>query len=247
MWTDRTLFPEQGSVDDTSRQFEDDYVLLGAAAGCEIETLRLLYRRAVREVHPDVNPALADDPDAQQRLRALNTAMQRLEDYFREHERLPLQPLNAAPEPAFALAGAHPAAPRQAADGGDVRVGGLKWLLVSATVALAIWALAPEPAKPPPPVEHAGPSPAEREAARTAEDDARRRARYAMAFGVRVGDGPERVKAILGKPLMVAGDVWEYGPSHVIFRDGRVVDWYSSPLQPISVDEASRLAPASSR
>lgn len=234
-------------MDDVSHQFEDDYVLLGAPSGCEIETLRLHYRRAVREVHPDVNPALADVPEAQDRLRALNAAMQRLEEFQREHGRLPLQPLHAPAEPAFALAGAGAvAAPARRDAGEGVRVGGLKWLLVSATVAIAIWALAPEPAKPPPPVAH-GPTAAEREAARVAEDDARRRARYAMTFGVRVGDGPERVKAILGAPLLVTGEVWEYGPSHVIFRDGRVVDWYSSPLKPISVDEASRLAPARSR
>lgn len=241
------MFPWRGAVDDVSHHFEDDYVLLGAPPGCEIETLRLHYRRAVREVHPDVNPALADVPEAQQRLRALNAAMQRLEEFQREHGRLPLQPLNAPAEPAFALAGGGAPAPAPQVGGEDgVRVGGLKWMLVSAAVALAIWALAPEPAKPPPP-EAQGPSLAEREAQRATDDEARRRARYAMTFGVRIGDGPERVKAILGAPLIVGGDVWEYGPSHVIFRDGRVVDWYSSPLQPISVDEASRLAPASSR
>jgi hypothetical protein len=238
-------------VDDHSHHFEDDYVLLGAPSGCDLETLRLLYRRAVREVHPDVNPTLADVPEAQERLRALNAAMQRLEEFQRDNGRLPLQPLNTTPEAASTVAMGNgngigvAAGPRVAADE-PARVGGLKWLLVSATVALAIWALAPEPAKPPPPAPR-GPTPAEQESARLADDEARRHARYAMTFGVRIGDDDDRVRAILGEPLLVTGDVWEYGPSHVIFRDGRVVDWYSSPLKPISVDEASRLAPANPR
>jgi hypothetical protein len=239
----------QGTVDDLSHRFEDDYVLLGAPSGCDLETLRRFYRRAVREVHPDVNPALADVPEAQQRLRALNAAMQRLEEFQREHGHLPLQPENTAPEPA-ALGGAGlgaAASARERAAEEPARIGGLKWLLVSTTVALAIWALAPEPAKPPPPVPE-GPTPtAQREAARLAVDEARRQARYATAFGVRIGDHADRVRAILGEPLLVTGEVWEYGPSHVIFRDGRVVDWYSSPLKPISVDEASRIAPADPR
>lgn len=235
-------------MDDHSHPFEDDYVLLGAPPGCDLETLRLLYRRAVREVHPDVNPALADVPEAQDRLRALNAAMQRLEEFQRENGRLPLQPLNAGPEaaPVAALGLGIAAAPRAPGADEPARVGGLKWLLVSTTVALAIWALAPEPAKPPPPAPR-GPTPAEQEAARMADDEARRQARYAMTFGVRIGDDADRVRAILGAPLMVTGDVWEYGPSHVIFRDGRVVDWFSSPLKPIRVDEASRLAPAGPR
>ncbi len=238
----------QGTVDDHSHHFEDDYVLLGAPHGCDLETLRLLYRRAVREVHPDVNPALADVPEAQQRLRALNAAMQRLEEFQRDHGRLPLQPLNAGPEaaPVAAIGPGVAVAPRARVADEPARVGGLKWLLVSTTVALAIWALAPEPAKPPPPAPRVPPH-AEQEATRLADDAARRQARYAMTVGVRIGDDVDRVRAILGKPLLVTGDIWEYGPSHVIFRGGRVVDWYSSPLQPISVDEASRLAPASPR
>ena len=48
------------------------------------------------------------------------------------------------------------------------------------------------------------------------------------------------VRAILGPPILGTAEVWEYGPSHVRFEDGRVIDWYSSPLTPIAVDESSR-------
>jgi hypothetical protein len=215
--------------------FADDYALLGAPASCTLEQLRLHYRRAVREVHPDLHPALADDVDAQQRLRALNAAMARLEEHHQQSGRLPLEPLRQV-APATLQPSLHAAAVASGAarDNGSLRAGGIKWLLVSAAFALGIWALAPEPAKPPPPVEAARAPPV---------DDAAAAARAArgFGFGVRIGDDRHRVKAILGAPILVTGDVWEYGPSHVVFRDGIVVDWYSSPLKPISVDESSRL------
>jgi hypothetical protein len=36
---------------------------------------------------------------------------------------------------------------------------------------------------------------------------------------------------MLGEPDSVHGNRWEYGPSWVRFEDGRVSDWYSSPLR----------------
>jgi hypothetical protein len=227
-------------------EFADDYAMLGAPANCDLEQLRLHYRRSVREVHPDLHPALADDPAAQERLRALNAAMARLEEHQRLNGRLPLQPLRqatpapiAAPAAGLATSGNYAYAARESA---SIRTGGIKWLLVSSAVALGIWALAPEPAKPPPPKrEDRGPPAAGRELAAAPKSTAERRRALATGFGVRIGDDKHRVKVILGAPILVTGDVWEYGPSHVIFRDEHVVDWYSSPLKPISVDESSRL------
>jgi hypothetical protein len=222
----------------STSDFADDYALLGAPAACALEQLRLHYRRAVREVHPDLHPALANDVGAQDRLRALNAAMARLEDHHQQHGRLPLEPLRLATPPMM-QAPAHPAGTAGGAENGALRAGGIKWLLVSATFALGIWALAPEPAKPPPPVEEPRAAPISNEAAMRAAAAAR--AARGLEFGVRIGDDRHRVKAILGAPILVTGDVWEYGPSHVVFRDGHVVDWYSSPLKPISVDESSRM------
>jgi hypothetical protein len=228
----------------TTADFADDYALLGAPSSCDLEQLRLCYRRAVREVHPDLHPALADDPAAQDRLRALNGAMARLEEHHLQYGRLPLQPLRAASAAAAATAGAGggfgapPQTPRVSRPP-SIKVGGIKWMLVSAAVALAIYALAPEPAKPPPPPERKV-TQVDDEATLGPMTRARREKELALTFGVRIGDSPERVKAILGPPILSGGEVWEYGPSHVVFRDGRVVDWYSSPLKPISVDETSR-------
>jgi hypothetical protein len=57
---------------------------------------------------------------------------------------------------------------------------------------------------------------------------------------IRIGDPKRRVRAVLGPPIIATAFVWEYGPSHVRFESGRVVDWYSSPMKPLPADERSR-------
>ena len=41
------------------------------------------------------------------------------------------------------------------------------------------------------------------------------------------------VAALEGVPLSTNGPQWDYGPSWIAFRCGRVADWYSSPLRPL--------------
>lgn len=41
------------------------------------------------------------------------------------------------------------------------------------------------------------------------------------------------VRAIQGEPVIGGTDHWEYGPSWIRFENGKVVDWYSSPLNPL--------------
>ena len=55
--------------------------------------------------------------------------------------------------------------------------------------------------------------------------------------GIRVGDTKLVVRAILGPPVIGNDEVWEYGPSHVTFKNGVVTGWFNSPLKPIRVDE----------
>jgi hypothetical protein len=43
----------------------------------------------------------------------------------------------------------------------------------------------------------------------------------------------DSVVALEGEPLSTNGPQWDYGPSWVAFRCGRVADWYSSPLRPL--------------
>jgi hypothetical protein len=43
----------------------------------------------------------------------------------------------------------------------------------------------------------------------------------------------DAVRAIEGEPTLIGGDRWEYGPSWIRLEDGKVTDWYSSPLRPL--------------
>ncbi len=50
---------------------------------------------------------------------------------------------------------------------------------------------------------------------------------------------PRRVaRAVQGAPYLDGGDRWEYGPSWLLFERGMLVDWYSSPLNPLKVAHA---------
>ncbi len=52
-----------------------------------------------------------------------------------------------------------------------------------------------------------------------------------------VGSSAAEVLRIQGEPLFRSATRWDYGPSHIEFRDDRVSGWYSSPLRPLRVKE----------
>ncbi len=52
-----------------------------------------------------------------------------------------------------------------------------------------------------------------------------------------LGYTKEDVLDIQGKPLMESERRWDYGPSFIEFRDGKVVRWHSSVLRPLAVPE----------
>ena len=54
---------------------------------------------------------------------------------------------------------------------------------------------------------------------------------------IRLGNTKEEVLKIQGKPLMESDRRWDYGPSFIEFRDGKVVRWHSSVLRPLAVPE----------
>ncbi len=224
--------------------FVADYARLGARIGCDFEELKRSYRRAVRELHPDLNPDLADDAHAQGNLRELLSAFRRLNDYYRHFGRLPGEP--RAP-------GANP--PRPAQPSGTITIQPRRSTIGPALVLLlagvGTWLL----------IDHQPPSQAtlptiavpahqpDLRASRPLHADGRTRSFASTGPGasaVRIGDNKQRVRQILGAPIVASAETWDYGPSHVRFKDGRVVDWYSSPLKPIAVDDSSRRSAADS-
>jgi hypothetical protein len=63
--------------------------------------------------------------------------------------------------------------------------------------------------------------------------------RNAINDGLRVGMPERNVLGSIGAPISVEGGRWLYGPSWIRLEEGRVVEWYSSPLHPLKVSRIS--------
>jgi hypothetical protein len=61
---------------------------------------------------------------------------------------------------------------------------------------------------------------------------------------VAVGMDREQVRRILGTPVTEHEQRWEYGPSWIEFRCGKVTSWYASPLYPLRVEDDGAAAQA---
>jgi len=198
--------------------FLDLYRLLGLEPGCGLDEFKQAYRRRVSVLHPDRR-----DEDsrsiAAQRLQQLTAMYGMAMEFHRTHGRLPGAAGVRPPSPAAGKAGPAPATQRVRATRRHSR----RWWLLPAA-AIAAWWLWPTVPSAPPPAEtgpastrHAATMPAPR-----------------PAWGL--GTDAASVLGIEGEPTLKAGDQrWEYGPSWVRFENGKVVDWYSSPLYPLHV------------
>ena len=218
--------------------FLSDYAALGATVGCDIEELKRCYRRKMRELHPDLNPQLANEPQAQEALRDLTRAYRHLTDFHREHDRLP------GSRPPMGPRAAAPRAPEPAEQPTRaVRPRRRTWIVVAALAFAGIgfyaWLQPPDEgeagldsAAAVPTPEAVKPPPAPRRP-RVMRDPLL----ADLDRGIRVGDSKLVVRAILGPPVIGNDEVWEYGPSHVTFKNGVVTGWFNSPLKPIRVDE----------
>ncbi len=209
-----------------------DYLLLRAPVGCGIDEVKRCYRREVRDLHPDRHPELANDPQAQEVLQRLTVAYRRLVEYHKVHGRMPGsrdRPTVESTRPAAVLSPAP----------------GRMWGRVLAAVAVvgaSAWTYlaSHDPVEPGEGVGLTASVPAEAIASEPSAAMESRPFRRALLDdpdrGIRRGDPKMVVRAILGPPILASEDAWEYGPSHVQFRNGIVVGWYNSPLKPLHVD-----------
>lgn len=200
------------------------YRELGIEPTCSIDRLRLAYRRRVAGLHPD----RGGDP-GQDELKSLNLRYAAALEFHRHYGRLPgASPASFAPldrsaiqAPRFAGGAMAPGAERRGPSrtmvyGMLVVAALLVWWLSRTGVTLPgiLGGVAMDERRTPPPT----------------------------AMSLRTGMHAGEVVSILGDPVSrELGDThWEYGPSWVRFECGRVVDWYSSPLNPL---RASRSRP----
>lgn len=205
--------------------YRTDYALFGLRPGCTAAELRRARQRLSSALHPDRSGSDG------RRLAELNAGYERLLEFQRRHGRLPGQ----APVVLATGAGPAPCADRPRAGAASPRSGLRRALFGVALLAtVAVLLLAGRTAS----TDGVATSDADPDAridgpvVPAAPAEARPRAQ------LRLGDDAARVRELLGDPFLRSGNVWEYGPSHVRFEDGRVAGWHSSPLNPLPVAQA---------
>jgi len=199
---------------------------LGLSAGCRVDELKLAFRRRVSQLHPD---RVGDRvPDAESRLQRLTATYNAALDFHRQHGRLPgyaaaARAQQSATQPHEPPAGAgaaaaHPKLPQ------------VSIIIFAVTAALLVWWLLGGPGDD----EYAG----EASTTPTIPADASRIADISPAQSpaphrLMLGMSPQDVRAIQGEPLSTGDEHWDYGPSWIAFKCGKVSDWYSSRLGPL--------------
>lgn len=195
---------------------------LGIGADCTLDTFRLAYRRRVAELHPD-----RAGGGREEELKALNLRYEAVLDFHRLHGRLP----GAAPEPttrpprrASATVAASTEVIGTSPNQSAATLPRSTVLLGLALVLTLIWWLSPE-------IDAPAPAPSSAASGQLMPSDT------TTSQTLQVGMTPSSTIAMLGQPVSWDKDntLWLYGPSWVRFHCSRVVDWYSSPLQPLKV------------
>lgn len=214
---------------------------LGLPANCTLDELKLAFRRRVSQLHPD--RAAGQVGDAESRLQRLTAMYNAALDFHRRYGRMPgnsttptrgVSTRVRTPSASPAYGGASDAQPPRRSNTGLMLLGGL------AALAIIAWLVASssleesngenESSPPTSHVEDADNAPVENAVDETvaATPDAIPAPRH-----LRLGMSRDSVVALEGEPLSTNGPQWDYGPSWVAFRCGRVADWYSSPLRPL--------------
>jgi DnaJ domain len=215
--------PQGGSLA-RETDFLDLYKILGLNPGCGLAEFKQAYRRRVAVLHPDRRSADQVSAIAAERLQQLTARYGAAMEFERRHGRLPgaaptrQPPPEGSPPPIAHVAIAEP---RRR----------IRWrLALPAVFACALWLLwdfgwfagntEPETA-----------AATSQAVAATSAVEGRRAT--TQPFDLELGMSGEAVRAIEGEPTLMGGDRWEYGPSWIRFEDGKVTDWYSSPLRPL--------------
>jgi hypothetical protein len=235
-------------------RYRDDYQLLGIRPGDSWQKLRSAYRSQMRRWHPDRFDQNDDARrQAEERSKRINRAYQELSDFYRQHGKLPLDPVapsvrQAAPNHPPPAATTPPSSENQPHDprwpkpatpprshSVDLRRG----LFITALLALAASLLFWEPDVPTIPRAVTTPAvsspPAPGSAPGMQTDGPTPAAGPTFNIGSTLGE----VYSIQGVPDKVEGAVWHYGDARVYFINGRVTRWTHSENLRLKVPDDS--------
>lgn len=202
------------------RDFTLLYSELGLAVGCTLEDLKLAYRRRVAELHPDHGNPVAESSVPLGELASLYGSATR---FHRRHGRLP------GTTRTFHLGGAityrpntldAPALKLTAAEHGEpVRRLSVATLVLPVVGVLVILLVLSQDWLPP--------------RGATASEHA------PQPSVLEIGMGESSALAIQGPPPLVHDDRWYYGSSWLQFKNGKLIDWFSSMDYPLKTPPES--------
>ena len=203
------------------------YSQLNLPPDCTLEELQQAYRRRVAELHPDRHDGAHAGKDAEQQLAGLILQYKTALRFHRLHGRLPGGIARAAisnhrqttSSPRRENVASSQAAP---AAGRDIRAPSLSWWLVAALAILVFYLLLSTSDDVP---RADSPSTVANDIPDAASTEGTRPTHLALGMSM------VTVLEVQGPPTHMESTVWEYGPSWVRFEDGKLVEWYSSPLR----------------
>ncbi|MCW8807872.1 MAG: J domain-containing protein [Rhodanobacter sp.] len=201
------------------------YKILGLNANCNLDDFKRAYRRRVAVLHPDRRTNSQNSAVSAERLQQLMALYTTAMEFHREHGRLPGAARMRQPH----LGNAIPASQRIPI--GTSRPQSRQWLFLLAA-AVAVWML--RPTSPPGPTT----APTTHAQADGYPDQSQSLPVPLLTRGM----DSTSVRAREGAPDSISpGERWEYGSSWIRFDNGKVTDWYSSPLHPLNATTAHRL------
>lgn len=256
-----------------TNNYSPDYAALGVKPGCTWKELQTAYRRLVQSTHPDrFPPGTREKELAEERIKQVNRAFQKLSGYHQLHGALP----NLEPFASEVLT--HPSEPRAPSDVSarkpdgdnaekyfepahvlhattDIDVqekrksGALIWIAITAIavflLADEIFTTSPDETSPVATVEPSLGSSEPRNVADTRDAQTPPALTSIPGKIFTIGSSMGEVVGAQGAPTATEKDIWHYGHSRVNFKNGVVTSWTEAPSHPLRADPgATRINPA---
>jgi len=211
--------------------YAHDYRILGVSPGCSLQTLKTVRRRLVKSWHPDRYPASAERMRAEERIKEINTAFDRLTKY---HDAFGVLPnVELPPDVTVEFPNATSDVPIQSHNHQRRSRSLMLWaiaLTLTAVTTQVTRSLLREDADEASDLRTAPSSLQTSPAPPTTEPrPASGKAKYFT-----VGSSLGEVYAAQGVPTSIENGVWHYGKSKVYFAAGVVTSWEHDSSDPLN-------------